>query len=344
MSATIESPRARAGTWEDLAARVLDGYRVSSEEALAILQTADDELIDLLAAAFRIRSRYFGRQVQLYMLVNAKSGLCPEDCGYCSQSRVSTAPIQKYPYLDRETLLAGARQAAEWKACTYCIVASGRGPTNRELDHVLDAVQEIKRTLPLRICCCFGLLAEGQAERLKAAGVDRFNHNLNTGEEFYGQICSTHSYADRVRTLERVKAAGISPCSGGIIGMGERQEDVVEMAMALRDLEVESIPVNFLHPIDGTPLAGTWRLSPRYCLKVLCMFRFVNPSREIRIAGGRELHLGSLQPLGLYPANSLFIGDYLTTPGQAAEEDFRMIEELGFEIAPPPRVAGYGCS
>src|SRR6186997_3178324 len=147
--------------WDALASRVLAGERVDAEEALAILTTPDDDLLDLLAAAFRIRRRYFGREVQLYYLINAKSGLCPEDCGYCSQSRVSSAPIARYPWLDRETLMAGARRAADWKACTYCIVASGRGPTDRELDRVVDVIHEIKETLPLRICCCFGILSEG---------------------------------------------------------------------------------------------------------------------------------------------------------------------------------------
>jgi biotin synthase len=175
-------------------------------------------------------------------------------------------------------------------------------------------------------------LTPDQAERLKACGVDRVNHNLNTSERFYGDICTTHTFEDRLSTLRAVRAAGMELCSGGIIGMGERDEDVVDMAFALRDLRAESIPVNFLNPIDGTPLAGVRHLNPRYCLKALAMFRFVNPASEIRIAGGRELHLGSLQALGLYPANSIFVGDYLTTKGQAPAADYRMIEDLGFEI------------
>jgi len=319
--------------WSSLARRALHEGAVDQRDALAVLRAPDDELLPILHAAFEVRRAFFGRKVQLYYLINAKSGLCPEDCHYCSQSRLSTAPIEKYPLLSRDELVAGARRAAELKACTYCIVASGRGPTSRELEHVIDAVREIKATLPLRICCCLGILGEGQAERLAAAGVERFNHNLNTSEAHHANICGTHTYADRVQTVERVKSAGISPCCGGIIGMGERDEDVVSLAFALRELGAESIPVNFLHPVEGTPLAGNWDLNPRYCLKVLAMFRFVNPSREIRIAGGRELHLGSLQALGLYPANSIFVSDYLTTKGQAAEADFRMIEELGFEIA-----------
>jgi biotin synthase len=321
-----------ADRWNALATAVLEGSVPERETALSVLGCPDEELLGLLAAAYRVRHAHFGQTVQLYYLVNAKSGLCPEDCHYCSQSRIATGEVPRYPLLSREELLAGARRATENRACTYCIVASGRGPTERELEHVLDAVRAIKAELPLRICCCLGILSDGQAERLREAGVDRFNHNLNTSERFHGEICTTHSYDDRVRTVEQVKAAGISPCCGGILGMGESHEDVVSLAFALRDLEVESIPVNFYHPIPGTPLADLWRLSPRYCLKALALFRFVNPSREIRIAGGRELHLRSLQPLALYPANSIFVSDYLTTQGQSAEDDFRMIEDLGFEI------------
>lgn len=331
MSVIERTTRTGAG-WAQLAEEVLRGEPIDRETALSVLRAPDEELLALLDAAFTVRRAYFGRKVQLYYLMNAKSGLCPEDCHYCSQSRLSTAEIPKYPTLSREALLEGAQRAAECKACTFCIVSSGRGPTERELEHVMDAVREIKATLPLRVCACLGILSEGQAERLRDAGVDRFNHNLNTSERYHESICSTHTYQDRVRTIEQVKAAGISPCCGGIIGMGERSEDVVSLAFSLRDLEVESIPVNFFHPIPGTPLAEVWKLDARYCLKALCMFRFVNPSREIRIAGGRELHLGSLQPLGLYPANSIFVSDYLTTQGQAAEADFRMIADLGFEI------------
>ncbi len=229
-------------------------------------------------------------------------------------------------------MLDGAKAAAERNAKTYCIVISARGPSEREMNAITSIVPQIKSQYDLKICACLGLLTAEQAERLKACGVDRVNHNLNTSEAFYGDICSTHTYGDRMATLEAVRQAGMELCSGGIVGMGEQPADVVQMAFALRDLNVESIPVNFLNPIVGTPLEGEGRLNPRYCLKVLAMFRFANPTSEIRIAGGRELHLGSLQPLGLYPANSIFVGDYLTTKGQAPTADYKMIEELGFEV------------
>jgi biotin synthase len=329
---TLDGIHAATSDWQTLAERVLEGHRLTAAEALAILRSDDDELLDLLSAAFRIRRRHFGKRVQLYFLVNAKSGLCPEDCGYCSQSKVSDAEIPRYRLLSPEALLDGARIAAERQAKTYCIVISGRGPSQREMEAVTAIVPQIKQQYDLKICACLGLLTPDQAAALKACGVDRVNHNLNTSEEYYADICSTHTYRDRVSTLEAVRAAGMELCSGGIIGMGEQHEDVVHMAFALRDLRAESIPVNFLNPIEGTPLAGVRRLDPRYCLKALSMFRFANPTSEIRIAGGREMHLGSLQPLGLYPANSIFVGDYLTTKGQAPAADYRMIEELGFEV------------
>jgi biotin synthase len=325
--------------WNALATEVLGGRRLTTDEALAILRSEDDELLDLLAAAYRIRRRFFGNRVQLYFLVSAKTGLCPEDCGYCSQSKVSTADIPHHNLLSTEKLLDGARMAAERQAKTYCIVISARGPSNREMDAITSIVPRIKEQFNLKICACLGLLTPDQAEQLKACGVDRVNHNLNTGEAFYGDICTTHTYQDRVATLRAVRGAGMELCSGGIVGMGEAPTDVVQMAFALRDLEVESIPVNFLNPITGTPLAGLHNLNPRYCLKVLAMFRFANPSSEIRIAGGREMHLGSMQALGLYPANSIFVGDYLTTKGQAPAADYKMIEEMGFEIVHNPEPA-----
>jgi biotin synthase len=318
--------------WQHLAATVLSGHTISREDALSILQSSDEELLDLISSAFRIRQKHFGKTVQLYFLMNAKSGLCPEDCHYCSQSKVSDAPIPKYNILSREKLMDGARVAAERKSKTYCIVISGRAPNEREMKAVETIVPEIKEKYGLNICACLGLLNEDQAKRLKAAGVDKVNHNLNTSRDHYAEICTTHTYDDRVDTLRHVRNAGMQLCSGGIIGMGEKLEDIVEMAFSLHELAVESIPLNFLHAIDGTPLEDREYLNPRDCLRALCMMRFVNPKSELRIAGGRERHLRSLQPLGLFVANSIFVGDYLTTQGQPPEEDYTMIQDLGFEI------------
>jgi len=329
--------------WHDLATRVLGGHRLTEAEAISILSAPDEEVLDLLAAAFRVRRARFGRSVQLYFLMNAKSGLCPEDCSYCSQSKVSDAEIPRYNILKRDDLLAGAAAAAERQAKTYCIVISARGPTEREIAAVEAIVPEIKQKYGLQICACLGLLTPEQADRLAACGVNKVNHNLNTSGEHYAEICTTHTYQDRVDTLRNVRKSGMELCSGGIIGMGEKPRDVVSMAFELRDLEVESIPVNFLNPIEGTPLAGPSELTPNYCLKVLCMFRLANPNSELRIAGGREMHLRTLQPLGLYAANSIFVGDYLTTKGQLPEADYAMIRDMGFEVTEAADTSGSCC-
>ncbi|MFK8115371.1 MAG: biotin synthase BioB [Rubripirellula sp.] len=318
--------------YQRLADQVLDGQPISREDALSILKAPDEDLLSILAAGFRIRQKYFGKSVQLYFLMSAKSGLCPEDCHYCSQSKISTAPVPKHNILKRDDLMAAAKLAHERGAKTYCLVISARGPNEREMNAVEQIVPEIKEKYDLDICACLGLLSREQADRLKECGVDRVNHNLNTSEEHYADICTTHTYADRVQTLQHVKDAGMEMCSGGIIGMGEKHEDVVSMAFDLRDLGVKSIPLNFLNAIEGTPLQGNDDLSPSDCLRALAMFRFVNPDRELRISGGREIHLRSMQPMGLYVANSLFVGDYLTTQGQAPQEDYDMIRDMGFEV------------
>lgn len=323
----------------ELADRVISGEAIRFDEALSLLRTPDDQLLDLMAGAFKIRRRYWGNGVQLYFLMNAKSGLCPEDCSYCSQSKVSEAEIPRYNILSRDKLLDGARVAAERNSRTYCIVISARGPSEREIQAVEKIVPEIKSKYGLDVCACLGLLTPEQAQRLAACGVDKVNHNVNTSPEFYKEICTTHTYEDRIETLKAVRSAGMKLCSGGIIGMGERDEDVVRMAFELREYGVESIPLNFLNSIEGTPLEQNDRLNPRYCLKALAMFRFVNPKSELRIAGGRELHLGSLQALGLYAANSVFVGDYLTTQGQAPSADYKMIEEMGFVVTKSEEVA-----
>ncbi|MBG9451657.1 biotin synthase BioB [Cytobacillus firmus] len=315
-----------------LALNVLEGHELTDSEAMSILNCPDDELLDLLHSAYKIRHHHYGNKVKLNMIINTKSGLCPENCGYCSQSSISTAPIEKYRMMDKDSIIQGAKQAQQLNVGTYCIVASGRGPSNKEINEVVSAVKEIKDHYNMKVCACLGLLKPEQAEKLKEAGVDRYNHNINTSENHHENITTSHTYRDRVNTVQLIKEAGISPCSGVIIGMKETKEDVIAMARSLKVLDADSIPVNFLHAIDGTPLEGTDELNPRYCLKVLCLMRFINPSKEIRISGGREVNLRSLQPLGLYPANSIFVGDYLTTAGQESTADHKMLKDLGFEI------------
>jgi biotin synthase len=318
--------------YDKLAEKSLSGESLAREEMQAVLDAPETDLPELLAAAFKVRRKYFGKRVQIHMLMNAKSGLCPEDCHYCSQSSVSHAPIDKYPFLSREKLVEGALKAKAAGAVRFCIVNSGRGPTAKEIQEISGVVRDIKSRVDINICCSLGLMDEEKIAALKEAGVERINHNLNTSERHHPDICTTHTYADRVDTVTNVKSAGLSSCCGGIVGMGETDDDLMDLAVSLRKLGVDSIPINFLHPIDGTPFEGVKTLTPQRCLKILCMFRFVNPDKELRVGGGRELNLRSLQPLSLYPANSLFVNGYLTTPGQEASETHRMIADLGFEI------------
>ena len=315
-----------------LADKALQGIIPQREEMKAVLDASDEQIPELVSAAFKVRHHYFGKRVQIHMLQNAKSGLCPEDCHYCSQSAVSEAPIDRYPFLSKEQLLESAKRAKAAGAVRFCIVNSGRGPTDKEIREIAGVVREIKSQVSINICCSLGLMDEDKVQALKEAGVERINHNLNTSERHHPNICTTHTYRDRMATVNSVKAVGLSSCCGGIVGMGETDEDIMDLALSLRELGVDSIPLNFLHPIDGTPFGGLNHLTPQRCLKILCLFRFVNPDKELRVGGGRELNLRSLQPLALYPANSLFVNGYLTTPGQEASETHRMIADLGFEI------------
>ncbi len=318
--------------YQNLADKSLRGDLPSREEMKSVLSAADEQMPELLSAAFKVRHHYFGKRVQIHVLQNAKSGLCPEDCHYCSQSSVSEAPIDRYPFLPKEQLIEGALRAKAAGAVRYCIVNSGRGPTHKEIQEIAEVVREIKGRVDIDICCSLGLMTQEKVRALKEAGVGRVNHNLNTSRQHHPEIVTTHSYDDRVETLESVKAAGVSTCSGGIIGMGETDEDIIDLALALRAMDIDSIPVNFLHSIPKTPFEEKKQLTPQRCLKTLCLFRFINPSKEIRVAGGREVNLRSLQPLALYAANSIFVNGYLTTPGQEASDAHRMIADLGFEI------------
>jgi biotin synthase len=320
-----------------LAKEVIEGYQLTKEDAKEILNTKDENILSLINAAYEIRRHFYGKKVKLNLIINAKSGLCPEDCGYCAQSIKAKSEIDRYALISKQTIVEGAKEAKKNKIGTYCIVMSGRKPTNNEVDMVVSAVQEIKNEVDqIKICACMGLVSEEQAVRLKNAGVDRFNHNINTSESHHANITTTHEYVDRVHTIENIKKAGISPCSGVICGMGETKDDIIDMAFALKDLDADSIPVNFLHPIKGTKLEELNELTPLLCVKILSLFRFVNSSKEIRISGGREYNLRSLQNLGLFVANSIFVGDYLTTAGQGAKEDLQLIEDLGFEIEENP--------
>lgn len=324
--------------FQQLAEKALKGILPERAELREVLTAPDEQLPEILSAAFKVRHHYYGKRVQIHVLQNAKSGLCPEDCHYCSQSSVSDAPVEKYTFMAKDKLVEAARNAKAAGAVRFCIVNSGRGPTNKEIDEITDAVREIRAETGMNICCSLGLMNDDKTQKLAEAGVGRVNHNLNTSREHHADIVTTHSYDDRVATIESVKRAGIGTCSGGIIGMGESDDDIIDLAVTLRAMDIESIPVNFLNSIPKTPFEEKRELTPQRCLKTLCLFRFVNPAKEIRVAGGREVNLRSLQPMSLYPANSIFVNGYLTTPGQDATDAHQMIRDLGFELDQPAAI------
>ncbi|MCB9837833.1 MAG: biotin synthase BioB [Phycisphaeraceae bacterium] len=307
---------------------------IPREEALSLLGgDPHEELWPLVQAAGLVRRRYFGDLVRVHRLNNVKSGACPEDCGYCGQSKDSEAPIRAYKLQSKESILAEAAQAKASGAFRYCMALAGTGPTDAEIDHMVDCIAEVKSRFGLETCLSAGLMDEAKARRLKDAGLDRLNHNLNTSEAMYPEICTTHTYAQRVETLHAAKAAGLGLCSGVIVGMGETRGDLVETMYALRELRAESIPVNFLLPIEGNRVLRDEHhgapLTPAVCLRILCVFRLVNPSAEIRMAAGREQHLRSLQAAALEPANSLFVDGYLLTKGSGVESAMRLILDAG---------------
>ncbi len=307
---------------------------LSRDEARAIVRWPDARLPELLAATLKVREAFCGRRVKLCVLLNAQSGICPEDCNYCSQSKISAAPVQKYRLLPPERIHQDAQRAAQAGARRFCIVTAARGPRDRDIEQISEAVQLIRddaSTCSLEICTSLGLVSFEQCQALKAAGVDYVNHNLNTGEAHYAKICSTHTYQDRVQTLQHVQAAGLKTCSGGIIGLGESEDDLLDLAFAVREMNIESIPVNFLLSIEGTRLQNRPFVSTEHALKVLCLMRLLNPTKEVRVSAGRE-KLGAQQAQALCAANSLFVDGYLTTPGQGHEDVKAWIVAAGFEV------------
>lgn len=318
--------------YHQLADKSMAGESPSREICRDILSSSEIELLPLLNAAYEVRKAMAGKSVMIHIINNTQNGHCQEDCHYCAQARTSQADIEDYPLKPDEEILAEAKNACEKGAYRYCMVFSGRGPSQSRVEHLARLVREIKERYPIEICVSTGLLNPQKAQILKEAGLDRLNHNLNTSERHYPNICSTHTYADRKNTLSAARGAGIQLCSGVIIGMGETLEDIIETAFTLREMKVESIPVNLFIPIVGNKLDKVSDLTPEYCLRVLCLFRFLNPSCELRIAAGRELHLRSLEVLALYPANSLFIEGYLNTKGADRSRTLQMIKDAGFTI------------
>lgn len=318
--------------WSSLADRCLAGDIPTRDAARAVLHASPDDLLAVLDAAFRVRRAYWGRRVLLHVLENAKLGACPEDCGFCSQSSKHASPSGEAPMKSVDELVEAARHAFATKAKRYCMVTATRGPSQRDLDTICEASRRIKAEMDIELCASLGLLTEAKAQRLAEAGIDRFNHNLETSERHYDKIVSTHTWRDRVETVQIAKRAGMDTCCGGIVGLGENEDDLLDLAFALRDLDVDSVPVNFLDARPGTPLAGSPLVEPSYALRALCMFRFVHPRTDLRVAGGREITLRALQAMALFPANSIFTQGYLTTGGATPHADHQMIRDAGFEL------------
>lgn len=311
----------------------LEGTLLSKQDCRVILRSREVELISLLNSAFDVRSRFWGKEVTIHIINNAQNGFCPEDCKYCAQAKTSDSPIKEYPVKSEEEILNEARNAYEKGAHRYCLVFAGRGPSNSRIEFLSNVIRKIKSKYPIEVCVSAGLLDEKKAFALKDAGLDRLNHNLNTSQSNYANICSTHTFQDRINTLKAAKNSGLQLCSGAIIGLNELDDDIIEMAITLRQMEVESIPVNFLIPVEGNKMDLPRGLSPEYCLRVLCLFRFLNPKAEIRVAAGREYHLRSMEVMSLYPANSLFMDGYLNVKGSGRLRTYQMINDAGFTIS-----------
>ncbi len=318
--------------YRNLAQKSLSGEILDDATCLEILTSPEVTLLPLLDAAFQVRQQYWGNDVTIHIINNAQNGLCPEDCAYCVQAKSSKADIDTYPAKEEDEMMAEAKRAYEAGAYRYCMVFSGRGPRPKRIEKLAQIIQKIKAAYPIQVCLSAGLMDEEGARVLKEAGLDRLNHNLNTSESNYPNICTTHTYNDRKATLMAAKSNQLEICSGMIVGLGEEPKDVIEVAKTLRDMGSKSIPINFFIPIEGAVLQDTQSLTPDYALRVLCMFRFLNPESELRMAAGRELHLRSMQVMGLYPASSLFMDGYLNTKGTNTLQTLTMIQDAGFKI------------
>lgn len=306
--------------------------QIDRNTAVNLSRLKGQDLFELFISANRIRAKFRGNKVDLCSIINAKSGACPEDCSFCAQSAHSKTNIQVHPLISREQILNAAAIAKNNKARRFCIVTSGKRPSNKELDEICNAISEVRET-GLLPCATLGMLDHTQLNQLKSAGLHRYHHNLETSEEFFSEICTTHTYMDKIKTIEAAKSLGLSVCSGGIFGLGESWEDRIDMALALRELEVDSVPVNFFAPVSGTPLSNRKMLTPSEALKIIAIYRLIMPDREIRVCGGRPATLRDLNShIFIAGADGLLIGNYLTTQGRDPESDMLMIKDLGLEV------------
>lgn len=315
--------------------KALVGETVTYEEGCRLIRASGADILDLIASANRVRLHYFGNQIHLCSIVNAKSGHCPEDCRFCAQSAYYPTDVTAYPLMDAEGILDAARQASENKAEALGIVAAWRGlREGRDLDMVLARLRELTKSGHVRTDASLGIIEDPRiAMRLREAGLEYYNHNLETARSFFSQICTTHTYEDRVRTIAYCKAADIKICSGGIFGMGESLDQRVELAVALQELDVDVVPLNFLHPIKGTPFESHPPLRPMEILTIIATFRMMLPDKDIMTAGGREIHLRDLQSWMFHAgASHTLIGNYLTTHGRRPQDDLAMIADLDLTI------------
>jgi len=310
---------------------------LTRDEALAVAALPLDELPSLIALAHKVRLEWCGPEVELESLINAKSGACPEDCAFCSQSVRYTTGVDVYAFLDIDEILEAAHATRAAGATQFCIVVAVRGPEERLLRRVNEAVDRVQTETGLEVATSLGLLTEESARRLADAGVRRYNHNLETCRELFPTICTTHSYDDRVDTARLAREAGMELCCGGILGMGETLEQRIDFAFELRELDPCEVPINLLDPRPGTPLEDSTTLSPREALQAIALYRLILPGAWLRLAGGRERVLGELQGMGLVAgANALIVGNYLTTVGRSADDDHALLEALGMPVADGP--------
>lgn len=287
---------------------------------------------ELFHAANARRLEVRGNAVDICSIVNAKSGACPEDCSFCAQSSRSDAKTETYPLVSEERILEAARGALKNGAQRFCIVTSGKKTGTPDLERICKVISSI-RSMGLLPCATLGLLGFSELSELKSAGLHRYHHNLETSEAFFSEICTTHTYREKVKTIEAARSAGLSLCSGGIFGLGESWDDRIDMAYALKDLDVDSVPVNFLTPVPGTPVADSLALDPLEALKVISLYRLILPRQEIRVCGGRQNALRDLHSCIFFAgADGFLIGNYLTTPGRDPADDLQMIRDLGLEF------------
>ncbi len=302
------------------------------EQILEVLNSPVEKFYEFLSEANRLKFRHFGNFIETCAILNAKSGSCPSDCKFCAQSSHFNLRIRVYPLFPEKELLERALSAFDLGIDRFSFVTSGVSPTREDLKVIGKVIEKLKAEKPdCKVCASLGQMGKEELSFLKSCGLDRYHHNLETSREFYPKISTVQSWEDRYRTVLTAKEVGLSTCCGGIFGLGESEEDVVSFIESLRELSVDSIPVNFLHPIKGTPLEGADYLTPLKCLRILTAIRLSIPEAEIRVCGGRERNLRELQPLSLFPANALMVGNYLTTKGRSLRDDYQMIKDLGFE-------------